>query len=221
MTNRKDRIAIFEDNVNILNSVSLFLESGGYLVVGKFISGEDLLNKLETCRPNFVLLDIQMPGESGISLIPKIKKYNPEIKILIQTVFEDVDTINQAIIIGADGYILKSDLYNKLFESIERIKIGENPMSATIASTVFQLYKRSKPSFNKPETETLVYTFTQREKEILSLMVQGKSYKQISEDLYVSYETVHSHIKNIYKKLDVSSMTEAVCKAIQEKLIEF
>lgn len=219
MTNRKDRIAIFEDNINILNSVSLFLESGGYSVVGQYINGEDLSIKLENSRPNFVILDIQMPGETGISLIPKIKDFNPEIKILIQTVFDDADKISQAILAGADGYILKSDLYHKLFECIERIKYGENPMSEKIASALFQIYRNKKSSFQKTETNPAEYTFTLREKEILTLMVQGKSYKQISDDLFISYETVHSHIKNIYKKLDVSSMTEAVSMVIQKRLI--
>jgi DNA-binding NarL/FixJ family response regulator len=219
MSNLKDRIAIFEDNNNILKSITRILEAEGYTIVGKYVSGDKLFEKLISCEPSIVILDIQMPGLSGVELIPKIKSFNRQIKILMQTVFEDEEKISQTILAGADGYLLKSELFEKLTDTIERIKIGENPISPKVANVVFQMLAKGKIAVPQALEKRTQYNFTQRERQILNEMISGKSYKQISDELIISYETVHSHIKNIYKKLEVSSMTEAVSKALQEGIL--
>jgi DNA-binding NarL/FixJ family response regulator len=163
-----------------------------------------------------ILMDIEMPGMDGISATGKVVKQWPDIKILIQTVFEDDDKIFDAICAGASGYILKSTSPARLVESIHEVYNGGSPMSPYIASRVLKLFQQFAPPSQAGDEK---YILSAREKEVLSLMVEGHGFQAIAAKSFISYETVRTHVKRIYKKLHVASASEAVVKAIRQRLV--
>jgi DNA-binding NarL/FixJ family response regulator len=212
------RIAIFDDNKNIRESIALLLKmEKDFEVVGSFAHVLDWNDVIKESRPDMVLMDIEMPGMSGIEAVKFIKKEFPHIQILMQTVFEDDDRVFDSICAGASGYILKNFLSTKLVESIKELQFGGSPMSPTIARKVL-IRMQQIPEHVKPE-ESPDYHLTKREKEVLVCMVNGLSYKMIADQLSIGYETVRSHIKKIYEKLHVASLTEMVAKAIHQRIV--
>jgi len=212
------RIAIFDDNKNIRESISLLLKmEKDFEVVGSFAHVLNCLDDITRCKPDIVLMDIEMPGMSGIEAVKIIKKEFPHIQILMQTVFEDDDRVFDSICSGASGYILKNFLNTKLIDSIKELQFGGSPMSPSIARKVLTKMQQI-PEHVKP-AEAPDYHLTKREKEVLACMVNGLSYKMIADQLNISYETVRSHIKKIYEKLHVASLTEMVAKAIQQRIV--
>lgn len=187
----------------------------GLTCTGVFADGNDLDYKIRKSTPHVLLMDIEMPGMDGLTATRQVVKQWPEIKILIQTVFEDDDKIFAAICAGASGYILKSTSPARLVEAIHEVYNGGSPMSPYIASRVLKLFQKFAPVIQDDEK----YTLSQREKEILSLMVDGNNFHVIAEKTFISYETVRTHVKRIYKKLHVASASEAVVKAIRERLV--
>ena len=162
-------------------------------------------------------MDIEMPGMTGIEAATKIKKEFPQIQVLMQTVFEDDDRVFDSICAGASGYILKNFLSTKLIESIKELQFGGSPMSPSIARKV--LTKMQQIPEHVIPGESPDYHLTKREKEVLACMVNGLSYKMIADQLSISYETVRSHIKKVYEKLHVASLTEMVAKAIHQRIV--
>jgi DNA-binding NarL/FixJ family response regulator len=162
-------------------------------------------------------MDIEMPGMSGIEAVTILKKEFPQILVLMQTVFEDDDRVFDSICAGASGYILKNFLNTKLIDSINELQYGGSPMSPSIARKV--LNKMQQVSHHIRKEEVPDYQLTAREKEVLSCLVNGQSYKMIAADLNISYETVRSHVKKIYEKLHVASLTEVVAKAIHQRIV--
>ena len=160
--------------------------------------------------------DVEMPGMDGITATKKIIKDWPDMKILIQTVFEDDDKIFDAICAGASGYILKSTSPARLVEAIQEVNSGGSPMSPYIANRVLKLFQQIAPPNTSDDDKLLL---SGREKEVLSLMTDGKSLHYIADNIFISYETVRTHVKRIYKKLHVASASEAVAKAIRERLV--
>ncbi len=212
------RIAIFDDNKNIRESIVLLLKMEQELeVVGSFSHVLDCIDEIKDCRPDVVLMDIEMPGMTGIEAVKLIKKEFPHIQILMQTVFEDDDRVFDSICAGASGYILKNFLNTRLVDSIRELQFGGSPMSPSIARKILTRMQQI-PEHVKPE-EAPDYQLTKREKEVLACMVNGLSYKMIADQLNISYETVRSHIKKIYEKLHVASLTEMVAKAIQQRIV--
>ena len=212
------RIAIFDDNKNIRESISLLLRTvPGFEVVGSFSHVLDCVDDVRDCKPDIVLMDIEMPGMTGIEAVKSIKKEFPHIQVLMQTVFEDDDRVFDSICAGASGYILKNYLNTKLIESITELQYGGSPMSPSVARKVLNKMQQI-PQHVKPE-ESPDYQLTPREKEVLTCLVNGQSYKMIAADLHISYETVRSHVKKIYEKLHVASLTEVVAKAIHQRLV--
>jgi DNA-binding NarL/FixJ family response regulator len=212
------RIAIFDDNKNIRESITLLLKTvSEFEVVGSFSHVLDCVDDVKECNPDIVLMDIEMPGMTGIEAVHAIKKDLPHVQILMQTVFEDDDRVFDSICGGASGYILKNHLNTKLIEAIKELQFGGSPMSPSIARKVLTKMQ-SVSSVIKPE-ETPDYHLTAREKEVLTCLVNGLSYKMIAADLHISYETVRSHVKKIYEKLHVASLTEVVAKAINQRIV--
>ena len=212
------RIAIFDDNKNIRESISLLLETvDPFEVVGSFSHVLDCIEDIRACKPDIVLMDIEMPGMSGIEAASLIKKEFPHIQVLMQTVFEDDDRVFDSICAGASGYILKNFLNTKLVDAINELQYGGSPMSPSVARKVLNKMQSVSAAI-RPE-EVPDYRLTAREKEVLSCLVNGLSYKMIASDLNISYETVRSHVKKIYEKLHVASLTEVVAKAINQRIV--
>lgn len=212
------RIGIFDDNKNIRESISMLLKTvKEFEVVGSYSHVLDCVEDVKECRPDVVLMDIEMPGMTGIEAVKKIKKEFPHIQILMQTVFEDDERVFDSICAGASGYILKNHLNTKLVDSIREMQFGGSPMSPSIARKVLNKMQ-SVQQFIKPE-QAPDYNLTPREKEVLACIVEGLSYKMVADKLFISYETVRSHVKKIYEKLHVASLTEVVAKAINQKIV--
>jgi len=212
------RIAIFDDNKNIRESIGMLLRTEpGFDMVGSFSHVLDCLEDIASCTPDIVLMDIEMPGMTGIEAVKQIKKEFPQVQVLMQTVFEDDERVFDSICAGASGYILKNFLNTKLIDAIKELQYGGSPMSPSIARKVLTKMQEI-PQHIKPE-EAPNYNLTPREKEVLSCIVDGLAYKMIADKLNISYETVRSHVKKIYEKLHVASLTEAVSKAMKERIV--
>lgn len=212
------RIAIFDDNRNIRESITLLLGTvSSFEVVGAFSHVLDCVEDVRKCKPDIILMDIEMPGMTGIEAVAAIRQELPHIQVLMQTVFEDDDRVFDSICAGASGYILKNHLNTRLVESITELQYGGSPMSPSIARKVLGKLQQM-PQHVKPE-EAPDYRLTVREKEVLACIVEGLSYKMIADRLTISYETVRSHVKKIYEKLHVASLTEAVAKAIYQRIV--
>jgi DNA-binding NarL/FixJ family response regulator len=211
------RVAIFEDNKLMRDCFEAICNgTPGLTCCSVSADNTDLIYKIKRSNPDVVLMDIEMPGQDGISATRKIIAQWPNIKILIQTVFKDDDKIFNAICAGASGYILKSTSPARLVEAIHDVYDGGSPMSSYVARRVLKLFQQFAPA-TPQEDDTL--SLSPREKEIVSLMVDGKSFHEIAGIFLISYETVRTHVKRIYKKLHVASASEAVAKAIRQKLV--
>jgi DNA-binding NarL/FixJ family response regulator len=208
-------ICIFEDNKHLRESLKLLLDTAeGFQCVGAFANCDHLIERLAQLDCDICLMDIQMPGISGIEATKMIKEFFPHIHVLIQTVFSDDDSIFRAICAGASGYILKSSDPSQYLEALKDTESGGAPMSPAIARRMLQLFK-----LNFLPALEIQYNLTDKEKLVLQQLTFGKSYKMIADELNVSIETIKTHLKNIYQKLHVHSSTEAVAKAIQERLV--
>ena len=210
------RVAIFEDNKH-LRETFLFLlnNSEGFTCAGAFADCNELIDDISANPCDVVLMDIEMPGINGIEATKLLKEKSPQIRILIQTVFFDDDYIFNAICAGASGYILKSTTPDGYLQAIKDVQEGGSPITPGIAARVIELFKQNIP---RPDTAK-DYNLTTQEKKVLQLLVQGKSYKMIANELFISHETVKSHVGNIYSKLHVHSGTEAVSLAIKQRIV--
>jgi len=211
----KIRLCLFDDSQRILDSLmELFSMVDNFEVCGAYNSAEHAVSHIVNNKADIVLMDIDMPVKSGIQAIKDIRKSLPTIPIMMFTVFEDDDKIFEAICAGANSYMLKNTEPMKLIDSVNELLNGGAPMSPGIARKVVAGFQRISVK-NVDED----YSLTQREQEVLKLLTKGLSYKMIAADCNISFETVRSHIKNIYSKLHVASMTEAVAKAINERIV--
>ena len=210
------RIAIFDDNDKRRDGLQMLINlTEGLVCCGIFNDCSNVLHDIELSRPDVVLMDIDMPNVNGIEGVKIIRKKYADLKILMQTVFEDDDKIFASICAGADGYILKKAPPHELMKAINEVLDGGAPMTPSIARQVLRLVNNhSIKTYN-----TIDFKLTSREHEILSLLVQGLSYKMISQRCFISLPTVNSHIQNIYEKLQVHSVVEAVTKAIENRII--
>jgi DNA-binding NarL/FixJ family response regulator len=209
------KVAIFEDNAKFLEALCILVKGSPSLeLTGAFINTRDIVSHIKKNPPDVVLMDIGITPTNGIEATKLIIKNYPEIKILIQTVFEDDDKVFAAICAGASGYVLKNCLPNSLLSSISELSTGGTPMSPTIAQKILKLFR---DYFHKTDLVDN-YDLSKREKEILKYLVEGSSYKIAAQKCGIAFETVKTHIKNIYEKLHVTSMSAAVAKAIHENL---
>lgn len=205
------RIAVFDDNQPRRELLQILLDSTeGYTCTGAYEDCRDVLRHIAGDPPDVVLMDIDMPHVNGIEGLALIKQHFPQVKVLMQTIFEDETKIFNAIVAGADGYILKKASPLKLLDGIREVMEGGAPMTPVVAKQVLLLFNNKHKSISKND-----FSLTPRETEILSLLVEGYSYKMIAGKCNVTYATVNTHISSIYHKLQVSSGTEAVAKAIE------
>lgn len=203
---------IYEDNPLLRESLcSLINAKDGYAVEAAHDNVLQATEHIKVIEPTIVLMDIDMPGMSGIEAVKQIRKFNSTIPIIMLTVFDDNEHVFEALKAGASGYLLKKHLSEKLFDAIDEALTGGAPMSPSIARMVIE-------SMRKTGKENQ-YQLTPREKEILASLSSGNSYKMIAAQLGISLDTVRTHIKKVYEKLQVHSQTEAVSKAINEKLV--
>jgi DNA-binding NarL/FixJ family response regulator len=207
------RIIIFDDNQERLNSVAMLLNlSPEFTCSGTFINANKLLADIADSKPDLVLMDIDMPGINGIEATKMIRSHFGLLPVLMQTNFEEDERIFESLRAGANGYLLKKTTPERFLESLKEALEGGAPMTGSVATKVLRYF--SAESQVKKD-----FHLTDREKQILSLLTKGYSYKLIAADCNISYNTVNNHIRNIYDKLYVNSATEAVILAIRERLV--
>ena len=211
------RICIFDDNKKVRDALEMIIKgTTGLQWCGSFANCNNLIADFTKAKPDVVLMDIQMPGITGIYAVKELRTQFPQSKVLMLTNFDEDDKVFSSICFGASGYLLKNTSPVKIIESIKEVYEGGAPMTPVIAQKVLQMFRNQPPSVNTPERD---YHLSTREKEVLECLVKGMSLKMVGENLNISYDTVRTHIKHIYEKLHVVSMTEAVAKALNEKLI--
>lgn len=186
-------------------------------LVGAWPDCMNLVGDIKSSQPDLVLMDIEMPGMNGVDAVKLLKKHFPSLTVVMQTVFEDDEKVFNAICNGASGYLLKDTPPARLMDSIVEAYNGGAPMSPSIAKKVLMLFQKYLAPI--PEIPAENYHLTHREKEILQGLVNGHSYKMLADVYHISFDTVRTHIRNIYEKLHVASSSQAVAKAIKEKLV--
>jgi DNA-binding NarL/FixJ family response regulator len=200
-------VAIVEDNPEIRHNLSRYIdEAPGFRCAYTCASGEEALRVIPQSPPDVVLMDIQMPGMSGIACTAALKEKLPSVPVMMLTVYEDNDAIFNALKAGASGYLLKRSAPAKLLESIIELHRGGAPMTSEIARKVIESFFKAKPAAHPQDK------LTAREEEILDCLAKGFVTKEIADKLSVTYDTVRYHLKHIYDKLHVHSRTEAVIK---------
>jgi DNA-binding NarL/FixJ family response regulator len=209
------RVTIFEDNKSLrFGLYQLINGSEGFICAGAFEDCLDILKNIEVTKPDVVLMDIQMPGINGIEAVGILRQKYPDLKILMQTIFEDNEKIFQSILAGASGYILKNTSPSRFLDYIKETFEGGAPMSPSVATKVLKIMVEQSPSAKLNN-----FNLSEREKEILSCLVKGMSYKLIADACFISIDTVRGHIRNIYEKLHVHSKGEAIATAIKGKIV--
>lgn len=210
------KTAIVEDIKLIREGLTALINGTSDLIcVGSYESCEKLLDELEQKQPDVILMDIKLNGMSGIKGIKAVKEINPNVNIIMLTVHEDNKNIFEAFMMGASGYLLKTTPPAQIIDSIIDAHNGDSPMNSSIANKVIDLLRLSQSQKNSDEKVTL----SGREIQILSMISNGAGYKKISDELFISTHTVRYHIRNIYKKLQVGSQSEAVAIALRKGLI--
>ncbi|HKC37560.1 MAG TPA: response regulator transcription factor [Chitinophagaceae bacterium] len=207
------RIVIYDDNLQRRESLKALLSlTDGMECVASFPDCSHVKEDMVEFYPDVVLMDIAMPNVDGISGVGIIKKTFPEIRIIMQTVFEDEEKIFASLQAGAEGYILKNASAEKITQCIEEVYHGGAYMTPSVAIRVMNY-------FNKPLKQKDEYKLTPKEKEVLKYLSDGLSYKMVADKLGISYFTVNAHIKKIYEKLHVHSLGEAVSMAIKNRIV--
>jgi len=204
-------IILFEDNDRLRESLSYLLnEEPGYEVLADFNNCNEAGAVVKKYKPDVVLMDIDMPGHTGIEGVVMIKEANPLTAVIMYTVFEDDEKLFKCLCAGANGYLLKKTPPSKLFDAIQEVLNGGAPMSPAIAKKVLNTFQQKQN--NK-------YNLTPRETEVLQLLNKGYTIKMIAAQLDIAFDTARSHLKNIYQKLHVNCGKEAIAKALNEKIV--
>ncbi|QNA43397.1 response regulator [Lacibacter sediminis] len=208
------KVVLYEDNPQLREGLTMLIDgSDGFTVLASYKNCDNVTDEVEAWKPDVILMDIDMPGTNGIEGLKKIRAKNSDVKILMLTVFDDNKNVFEAIRNGANGYVLKKTPPAKLLEYIEEAASGGAPMTASIATQVLKMFSQVNTSQNDD------YNLSDREKQVLQLLVDGFSYKMIASEMFISIDTVRSHIKKIYEKLHVNSKSEAVAKAFKDRLL--
>jgi len=205
------KIVIFEDNDRLRESLAYLLQMNGYEVAGDYSQCTEASNIARVYEPDVVLMDIDMPGDNGIKGVRMIKEARPETAVIMYTVFEDDEKLFQCLCAGANGYLLKKTPPARLFDAIHEVVEGGAPMSPVIARKVLSTFQVKETS-NK-------YKLSPREIEVLQWLIKGYSIKIIAAEMSLAFDTVRSHLKNIYQKLHVNCGKEAIAKALSERIV--
>jgi DNA-binding NarL/FixJ family response regulator len=205
------KIVLFEDNDRLRESLAYLLKMNGYDVVGDYSQCSDAANIARVYTPDVVLMDIDMPGDNGIKGVRWIKEARPQTSVIMYTVFEDDEKLFECLCAGANGYLLKKTPPAKLFDAIQEVLEGGAPMSPVIARKVLNTFQVKETS-NK-------YNLSPREIEVLQWLIKGYSIKIIAAEMNLAFDTVRSHLKNIYQKLYVNCGKEAIAKALSERIV--
>jgi len=208
------KLLIYEDNPQLREGLTMLIDgSEGFQVLGSFKNCSNVAYEVDAYKPDVILMDIDMPGVNGLEGLKIIRQQNHQVSVLMLTVFDDNKNIFEALLNGANGYILKKTPPVKLLEYIQEASTGGAPMTASVAAQVLKMFSQiSLPTDND-------YHLSEREKQVLQLLVKGYSYKMIAAEMFIAMDTVRSHIKKIYEKLHVNSKSEAVAKAFRDKLV--
>ncbi len=210
------KVSIIEDNNTIREGLAALINgTPGYSCVGSYADCESFLHKLPTMDVNVALMDIGLPGMSGIDGIARAKKIKPELNILMLTIYEDSQSVFKALCAGACGYLVKKTPPTRLLEAIKDAFEGGAPMSSLIARQVITVFQQNQGLYSKDDDTEL----STREREVLVSLAEGNNYQEIADRLFISVDTVRHHIRNIYRKLHVHSQSEAVAKAIRKGII--
>lgn len=199
------KVIIVEDDSEIRNGLTqLINNASGYKCIASFSDAVSFLEKNDELDADVVLMDINLPYMSGIDCIKKLRKKNFKLNVIILSIYEDDDNIFEALKSGAQGYLLKKTPVDEILKSIKDVIKGGSPMTGQIARRVVQSFHQKPSEFEK---------LSEREQEILVMLSKGYRYKDIGDKMFISIETVRTHIRNIYEKLQVHSRTEALLKA--------
>ncbi|MEI7662701.1 MAG: response regulator transcription factor [Bacteroidota bacterium] len=208
------KVAIYEDNEALRKSLShLIMGSPDMELAGAFEEGAGILQNCSSLLPDVIVMDIDMPGITGIEATLLVKEKFPSVNVLIFTVFNDRQRVFDALCAGATGYLLKKATTIQILEAITDLYNGGSPMTGEIARMVMEFFSKTGTLKNNG------YALSPRETDILKCLVNGDSYKMIAEACFISIGTVRSHINSIYHKLHVNSKSEAVIKALKERLV--
>ena len=200
-------VSIVEDDPQVRSSLAKLIDSSpGYRCVSRHGSAEDALLEIPKVKPEVVLMDINLPGLNGVECVRRLKPQLPGAQMIMLTVYQNTEHIFNALAAGATGYMLKQTPPAELLQAIKEVHGGGSPMSSHIARKIVQSFQHTATA--SAEAESL----SPREAEVLELLAKGFLYKEIAEQMKVSYATVHTHIRHIYEKLHVRSRTEAVAK---------
>jgi DNA-binding NarL/FixJ family response regulator len=204
-------VSIVEDDQRVRESLAVLINGAENVrCIATYGTGEAALADVAAKNPDVVLMDINLPGMSGIECVRRLKVQWPKLQILMLTMYEDDEKVFQSLMAGASGYLVKRTTPAELLKAIEEVHSGASPMSGKIARTVVEYFRTLQKA--APQEQYL----SKREEEILGLLVKGYRYKEIADALTISFETVRSHLKNIYDKLHVHSRTEAVVKYLRK-----
>lgn len=201
-------ILIEDDDILRMGYESLLSDVEDFVVVNAYASYDLAKKYLEADHPDVILLDIQMPGTNGLQALPFIKKTLPSANIIILTVFDSPELVFEALTMGAGGYLTKNSSASKIIDAVREVSTGGGAMSTNVARIVMHSFQKN---LNSP--------LTKRETEILDRIANGQTKSQIAHDLFIDQETVRSHVKNIYIKLDVNSKSEAIKTAKEKRFI--
>ena len=208
------KLLLYEDNPQLREGLTMLIDgSEGFSVLAAYKNCNNVAAEVEAWKPDVILMDIDMPGTNGIEGLKLIREKNDDVKVLMLTVFDDNRNVFEALKNGANGYVLKKTPPAKLLEFITEAASGGAPMTASIATQVLKMFSQ----VNAPNSED--YTLSDREKEVLQLLVDGYSYKMIASQMFIAIDTVRSHIKKIYEKLHVNSKSEAVARAFKDRIL--